>query len=188
VQLTSILLAPAERADVIIDFSKLPIGTKVTLENFCAPVHFPTSNGPEISELMQFQVTKPLSCADRTTPPNALALPLIKELKPTPGIPRREFVMVQRSHDEHGGYKPENPYLINARGFDEPNEDFIKEGTTEIWEYINLTNDAHPMHNHLVEFNVYNRQKFDMPAYRAAYLQWVDCGRKSAAKPVLANY
>lgn len=188
-KMTSILLAPAERADVIIDFSRLPMGTKVTLENFNAPVHFPNGGGPVIPELMQFQVTKPLSSKDRTTPPSALVLPSRKRLTQTPGTLRREFVMVQKSPEEHGEiYDPENPYLINALPFEAPNEDFIQEGATEIWEYINLTADAHPMHNHLVQFQVYNRQKFRMTAYRTAYLRWVEGGRKPAAKPVLAEY
>ncbi|GAA1265030.1 outer spore coat copper-dependent laccase CotA [Pseudonocardia aurantiaca] len=187
-QLTSILLAPAERADVIIDFSRLPMGTKVTLAND-APVHFPNGGGPEIPELMQFQVTEPLSSKDRTTPPTALVLPPRKRLKPTPGIPRREFTIIQQFPEEHGEmYDPENPYLINALPFAAPNEDFIQVGTTEIWEYINLTHDAHPMHNHLVQFQVYNRQRFNRDAYLAAYLEWVDGGREPAAKPVLAEY
>jgi spore coat protein A len=186
--MTSILLSPAERIDVIIDFSRVPMGTKVTLAND-APVHFPDGGGPEIPEVMQFEVTQKLSSADRTTPPHALVLPPIKRLTPTPGIPRREFVMIQPFPGEHHGqYDPKNPHLINALPFHAPNEDFIKEGTTEIWEYINLTGDAHAMHNHLVEFQVYNRQRFNPTAYLAAYQQWVDCGRKSAAKPVLAEY
>jgi FtsP/CotA-like multicopper oxidase with cupredoxin domain len=43
------------------------------------------------------------------------------------------------------------------------------EGDTEVWEVINLTADAHPIHFHLVQFQVINRQKFDVPKYNAAY-------------------
>jgi spore coat protein A len=187
-RMTSILLGPAERADVIIDFSKLPMGTTVTLANN-APVHFPDGGGPQIPELMQFQVTKKLSSRDKTTPPDALVLPPInRRLTPTPGAPRREFVMIQQFEDQDGVYDPHNPYLINALPFEAPNEDFIEVGSTEIWEYINVTGDAHPMHNHLVQFQVYNRQRFNATAYRADYLEWVEGGRKPAAKPVLAEY
>jgi spore coat protein A len=185
-QLTSILLAPAERADVIVDFSRVRPGTNVTLVNFDAPVHFPHGGGPEISEVMQFQVIKPLSCPDRTTPLNWLALPPVKEFEPTPGIPPREFVLTLRHPDDE--YSGDNPYLINDLPFEEPNEDFIKVGTTEIWAYINTTHDAHPMHNHLVQFHVYNRQKFDVAAYLAVYRKWLEGGRKPATKPVLAKY
>jgi FtsP/CotA-like multicopper oxidase with cupredoxin domain len=33
-------------------------------------------------------------------------------------------------------------------------------GSTELWEIINLTMDAHPMHTHLVQFQVMNREGF----------------------------
>ncbi|MHC5069580.1 MAG: multicopper oxidase family protein [Planctomycetota bacterium] len=44
-----------------------------------------------------------------------------------------------------------------------------KEGSTELWEIINLTADAHPIHLHLVQFQLMNRQKFNMAAYNKAY-------------------
>ena len=44
-----------------------------------------------------------------------------------------------------------------------------KEGTTELWEIINLTADAHPIHLHLVQFQLLNRQSFDLGKYSAAY-------------------
>lgn len=43
------------------------------------------------------------------------------------------------------------------------------EGETEIWEIVNLTMDAHPIHTHLVQFQLMNRQNFDMKAYMADY-------------------
>lgn len=43
------------------------------------------------------------------------------------------------------------------------------EGETEVWEIVNLTADAHPIHLHLVQFQLINRQNFNVPAYSAAY-------------------
>jgi len=43
------------------------------------------------------------------------------------------------------------------------------EGTTEVWEIINLTADAHPIHLHLVQFQLMNRQNFNVDKYNAAY-------------------
>jgi len=43
------------------------------------------------------------------------------------------------------------------------------EGDTEIWEIVNLTADAHPMHLHLVQFQLMNRQAFNTNTYSAAY-------------------
>ncbi len=44
-----------------------------------------------------------------------------------------------------------------------------KEGDTELWEIINLTADAHPIHLHLVQFQLVSRQAFDVAGYNAAY-------------------
>ena len=38
-------------------------------------------------------------------------------------------------------------------------------GSTEIWEFVNLTEDTHPIHLHLVRFQVLNRQRFDVDTY-----------------------
>ena len=44
----------------------------------------------------------------------------------------------------------------------------MKKGTTEIWEIYNLTGDTHPIHFHLVNVQVLNRQVFDDAGYMAA--------------------
>jgi FtsP/CotA-like multicopper oxidase with cupredoxin domain len=42
-------------------------------------------------------------------------------------------------------------------------------GSTEVWELVNISADAHPIHVHLVQFQLINRQSFDEAAYLAAY-------------------
>src|SRR4029077_8718101 len=44
-----------------------------------------------------------------------------------------------------------------------------QEGATELWEIANLTPDAHPIHIHLIQFQVINRQPFDRDNYGAAW-------------------
>jgi spore coat protein A len=43
------------------------------------------------------------------------------------------------------------------------------EGTVEQWEIINLTADAHPIHLHLVQFQILNRQNFNVNKYMTLY-------------------
>jgi spore coat protein A len=43
------------------------------------------------------------------------------------------------------------------------------EGTTEVWEIVNTTADAHPIHLHLVQFQIINRQSYNTNTYIAAY-------------------
>lgn len=42
-------------------------------------------------------------------------------------------------------------------------------GATEVWEIANLTQDAHPIHIHLIQFQLINRQNFDVSKYRPLY-------------------
>jgi FtsP/CotA-like multicopper oxidase with cupredoxin domain len=47
--------------------------------------------------------------------------------------------------------------------------EFPAEGTTELWEIVNTTMDAHPIHTHLASFQIVNRQSYDQKAFLAAY-------------------
>jgi FtsP/CotA-like multicopper oxidase with cupredoxin domain len=44
-----------------------------------------------------------------------------------------------------------------------------EEGTMEVWDIINITADAHPIHLHLVQFQILERIPFDDVAYLAEY-------------------
>ncbi len=43
------------------------------------------------------------------------------------------------------------------------------EGDTEVWEIVNITADAHPIHTHLTQFQLMNRQMFNLSNYNKAY-------------------
>ncbi|MEU2432297.1 multicopper oxidase domain-containing protein [Streptomyces sp. NPDC007861] len=179
-RMLNFLISPAERYDLIVDFSQVPLGTIVTLTNYNAPVHYPGGDGPAISDIMEFQVTKSLSGADRTRPADKLKLPKVAPIEVRSRTRRREWVLYQQ--------KLFGTMTINAVPFMEPSEDFIKVGSSEIWEYINPNHDAHPMHVHLVNFQVLNRQPIDAAGYQEDYEKWIYGGRKPEDRPVLANY
>ncbi len=88
VQLDRLLLGPAERADVIVDFTDVPIGTIITLVNIGPdepfgggePVFdFPLSDPDTTGQVMQFRVVASTS-VDTSTPPSQLVLPFIAPL------------------------------------------------------------------------------------------------------------
>jgi spore coat protein A len=185
VKKTSFLLAPGERVDIIIDFAALPRGTVVTLKND-AKAPYPGGQGGDVAQIMQFQVTKPLIGKDTTTPPANLVLPAVPRLSPTPGALPREIVM-KETMDMVTGVPTD--VRLNGKWFDDAGMDENpKVGDTEIWQFVNLTVDAHPMHMHLVQFQVYDRQPFNAAAYAAAWDTWVLAGRPEGAKPVLSAY
>jgi hypothetical protein len=66
--------------------------------------------------------------------------------------------------------------LLNGMPYDAPATEFPVLGTTEMWQVVNMTGDAHPIHVHLVQFQLLNRQKFNANKYEKAF---------EAANPVM---
>jgi FtsP/CotA-like multicopper oxidase with cupredoxin domain len=189
VALSDLLLGPAERADVIVDFSSLPVGTRITLLNLGpdepfgggAPgVDFPVSDPGTTGQVMQFRVVAATS-PDVTTPPSELVLPppavigaptrvrrvSLNELdSETVCLNERERPVPCKSPAAVDAFGPASALLgtLDAGGFPVPTEwvDEITEdpalGSTEVWEIHNFTADAHPIHIHLVQFEVIDRQ------------------------------
>ncbi len=150
VALTEVTLGPAERADVIIDFSSYPAGTEILVEND-APSPFPGSPGVGvIPNIMKFIVTDQLG--GNTPVPGALRP--IETLSETDSVQSRDFLLRQASDPCTG-----NVWLINDLVWDDITE-YPELGTTEIWRFANGSGIMHPMHMHLVMFQVLDRQPF----------------------------
>jgi spore coat protein A len=77
---------------------------------------------------------------------------------------------------------------VNGLWFADPTEDFPKQGTTEIWNWVNLTEDAHPMHPHLVKFQVLGRVPLDVARFEGDWLAWIAAGRKPSKRPKALDY
>lgn len=190
-----LLIAPGERADVIVDFTGL--NGNVLAMNNDAPVPYDGGGGgPDIPQLMQFRVG-PMIGSDNTLRGNSVALLPVTPLVATLGAPKREIVLKEDTAPTIDGTDVAPSHVrLNQRWFDEIDpltgkliiDEAPKVGDTEIWQYVNLTVDYHPMHSHLVAFQVVNREEFDSDGYETAYLAWVAANRPPANKPVLANY
>jgi spore coat protein A len=159
IELHYLLIAPAERFDVVIDFSDCQ-GKHFSLVND-APAPY-TMGGQYLAEdVMLFKVTKPLSSKDISALPETLVP--FEALTPT--FATRERMLLVSEIE-----RPSDGYVIigllgNAR-WHEPITEDPKAGSTEIWSFVNITTDVHPLHVHLVQFQVLNRQLFDVPAYK----------------------
>ena len=174
--LNKLLLGPAERADLIVDFSGLE-GKTVTLSNDAASP-FPgwdiiTGHHAPLYELMQFRVTLPVShkAASFSLPSLLAPLPDFDESAATPV---RDFILSERvdSAGRSLGVR------INNKGYDDPVTEFVKLGSTEKWRFVNTTDDAHPMHLHLVQFRILHRQGFDPVAFLKGAVQPVGAVRQ----------
>jgi len=187
-----LLLGPAERADVIVDFTNVPPGTMVTLLNLgpdepfgggVPGMDFPPADPNTTGQVMQFRVAAATG-ADMSTPPGQLVLPPIVPLVPTVVAPRQislneeESITVFVTEDANGSivldcnsvipFGPTAAKLgtLNPDGTGNPLRwmDPVTEdpnvNTIEVWEIHNFTMDAHPIHIHLVQFQVVDRQPF----------------------------
>jgi spore coat protein A len=182
---TELLIGPGERFDVIADFTGLPLGSIVMLSND-ANSPYPDGDDIQIPQLMQIRIDTPVppTDPDRSVPGGQLRLPPVPRLNAMPNLPPRDVVLKENTDDDG------NPIevLLNGLHFTDPVDDIVKAGTTETWRFINLTGDAHPMHTHLVTFEVVDRQLLDVDGYAAAWQAFLDSGRNPALKPDLSLY
>jgi len=145
VLLTAVTLAPAERADVVIDFGPFA-GQNVLLKN-------------QAIELMQLRVA---AGARRHEPPLPPALRRVPRIPESAAIQTRSL-----SLDEYAdSTKGRMVMLLDGKYWREPVTEKPELDTTEIWSLMNLTEDMHPIHLHLVRFQVLDRQKFDAAHYK----------------------
>jgi spore coat protein A len=177
VKLTQLLLAPAERGDVIVDFAKVGFGENITLRNVGpdGPFHGgdnKSSADPRTtSQIMQFRVNLKLATPDLTAHPAQLAMPSIVLLKG--GTERPLALLEAKSMSSEGQEIPAEvtlgtinlavglPKGVQALRWHDPVSENPSSGDTEVWAIYNFTDDAHPMHIHEVFFQVVDRQRFD---------------------------
>jgi spore coat protein A, manganese oxidase len=154
-----LVLAPAERADVIVDFSRFA-GARLVMMNHRPPS--PISNrAPQLPQVMQIRVGTTVSHPGPTSIPSNLPGRAANLGNP---INTRYITLNEIDPEEVDWY-----LNLNAVHFEAPVTETPTVGTIEEWFYINVTGDTHPIHSHLVTFQVVGRTPFDAEAYEAAY-------------------
>ncbi|HZF11450.1 MAG TPA: multicopper oxidase [Thermoanaerobaculia bacterium] len=164
VELADLLMGPAERYDLVIDFTGKS-GKTFTLTND-APAPFPGGGGPDMPQVMQFRVNRPLSTPDHALPTTLGSVPLLdpSHCDNTRGLILAEFDDPTTGDPIEGmlGTVPDGGLHWSTPVTEDPHA-----GSTEVWELYNTTTDGHPIHVHLVRFQVLNRQKFDLNRYQS---------------------
>jgi spore coat protein A len=196
----SLLLAPAERVDMLFDFSK-HVGQQIILYTD-APAPFPDGDagtdffpgwnvrnnpvngittageGPNTRVIMRFKVVPATSvdpllnishATDLTLGNDALLVPP-GVTTPPPGVPVRQLTLNEEFDDwgrliqRIGTNVPLYPGTFARFYMDTPTETPTA-GSTEVWEFANLTGDTHPIHFHLVNVQIISRQPFKLNTY-----------------------
>jgi spore coat protein A len=184
VRLTSLLKANAERHDILVDFEDLE-GHTITMMND-APAPYPDGGGgPDLPQIMQFRVVDDLSGKTISIPSNLVAATSVSSLPTAPvangrDIPLDEIEDTEMDELRDPNFGPDPPQfegtnesgspvlgMIELKHWAAPVSILPAVGSTEIWRFINATPDTHPIHVHLVEFEVLDRQQFNVDEYKA---------------------
>lgn len=152
VPLSTFKLMPAERIDLIIDFSKYK-GEKIILMNDDT-----TSPTPGTNMIMKFNVVKDLKGKDDSIIPETLRVDHGPNIDSVSEIRRLSF---EAKTDHYG--RP--MLLIDEKTWSDPTTEKVGFDSVEIWNLINPMPVAHPIHIHLVQFKLLWRRSFDVEAY-----------------------
>ena len=138
----TIPIAQAERFDVVIDFSKYDVGTKVTLKNLLGD--------GATADVMRFVVARK-EREESAVPDRLSDMSEFEALEETAAMPTRRFRFTQSAGGDGTMWtingKPFDPERIGARP---------ALGSAEVWEFV--TDVHHPVHLHLAHFKVLSRQ------------------------------
>ncbi|MCK5516821.1 MAG: multicopper oxidase domain-containing protein, partial [Desulfobulbaceae bacterium] len=149
-------LTPGERADIIIDFSQFNGGDDVVLMNTAPPLfgHPKEEKEKDINDVIQFRVQFGKVEGDiellHDLVPGGEILPISQD-----GAVSRDFKLDDVPDPDLG-----SRWEINGRGYSDITE-YVAPGAVETWTFINKSSHLHPMHLHLVQFQVLSRFKKD---------------------------
>lgn len=156
VVLNELLIAPGERAEILIDFSGLLPGSSIILKN--------DANSPDpetVGQIMRFIVMDKCSAI---TPKLPSRLNYIPEL--IPDVPKK-ILTLNVARDATGL----SELLLNGQMWDAPVSELPIVGSTVEWEIVNMTAGSHPIHIHLIQFQIANRQNYDSVRYNEEWTE-----------------
>lgn len=170
VSVTSLSMAPAERYDIIVDFARYPIGTKLTMINTdtTADGNGNGGGGPSLTQIMQLVIAHQEN--DTSTVPATLSG--ITRLAPAQAASTQNITFNFSSND----------WTMNGLNYDPARiDETSKLGTVYIWALDNQTGIMHPFHKHLAQFNILDINGQPPPAYAAGWKDTVQVPAKGTA-------
>jgi spore coat protein A, manganese oxidase len=143
--LEHLMLAPGERADIVIDFEKRR-GQRIVLKS-------------DRYTILEFRVSNASGGATAAIPRH---LRTIEKLKENEAVKTRPLTLEGGDSDDPTLVMP---MLLNGAYWHDPVTENPALDTVEIWSLINTTDDSHPIHLHLVRFQILDRRPFDVFTY-----------------------
>jgi FtsP/CotA-like multicopper oxidase with cupredoxin domain len=177
-QTDTLVIEPGGRYDVVVDFSQVPFGSRVIMKNLGGDAPFGGAYGPDLDpdeDLFPHRQTDRIMAFDVVVSRNH-AVPDSFHPGNLPGYggvgPATAFrrVALFEGVDEFGRLQPllgtvtsgdlDASNVATARTWFQPATETPVYGSTEMWEVYNFTADAHPIHLHLVNFEILDRRSF----------------------------
>jgi spore coat protein A len=143
--LSELILGPGERADIIVDFGGLA-GRQLYLRTHVAMV-------------MQYRIASNKAADSSALPQTLRAVARIPE---SAAALTRELTIADYQ-DRRG---QSSVMLLNGAHWNTPVTEKPRLNSTEIWSFINITDDSHPIHLHMVRFQLLDRRPFDLSVYQ----------------------
>lgn len=140
IRMQKLILAPGERADLLIDFRG---GAGQTM-------HLHTG----VEAMLEFRISSGAAHNASQIPTALVAVP---RLDPATAVRTRTISL--HEYDNKTGQP--RVMLLNRKRWHDPATEIVSLDSTEIWEFVNLTEDTHPMHLHLAHFQILDRRSFD---------------------------
>jgi FtsP/CotA-like multicopper oxidase with cupredoxin domain len=176
-QTDTLVSEPGGRYDVVVDFSQVPAGSRVIMKNLGGDAPFGGAYGGDLDpedlfpdrqtdRIMAFDVVVPLD----TTVPDAFSPQALPGYGGVPNGATTRRVALFEGLDEFGRLQPllgtvgddlSGTNVANAYTWFQPTTETPALDSTEIWEIYNFTADAHPVHLHLVNFEILDRTDFE---------------------------
>ncbi len=163
---SSITLTTAERVDIVIDFSSIPVGESLVLRNLLG--------SGDTADILRFDVDR-METDDSQVPS---VLRPIERLAVGDAVQTRSFTL---SGGMMGGL-----WTINGNPFDPDRVDADpKLGTVEIWEFRNATMMDHPVHIHQTLFQILEINGSPPPATHAGWKDTVNVPARGSARIIM---
>ncbi len=165
VSVSSLLMVPAERYEVIVDFARYAVGTSVVLKNL--------QGGDRTTDVMRFDIVR--DAMDTSTVPAHLRT--IRRIPEADATVRRRFVF-ERTNGQ---------WVINGMTFDPTRIDATpRVGDTEIWTLENSSGGwLHPIHLHLLNFQVLDRNGKPPTAQESGWKETVRLGPNEIVRVIM---
>lgn len=154
VRKSQITLAPAERVDVIVDFTGAQ-GSSFILKNSNSSGSWSSGGGSGssgVGEVMKFNVALPLVGSDASLDPSTG--PNLRPNNPIVDLAQTVTSSTPIRHMTLEKDRGTDAYLLNGQKWSDPVTETPRVGSTEVWEFNNRTGDTHPIHIHLIQFQV----------------------------------